>query len=215
VTVVDVQLVPVVAGAAQDPATLAQLSRADREDACQLGFAADRDRAVTARAAARLELGRRLGLRPPAVPLLVAEETRGRPVVLGSRLGVSWAHSGAWVALAFARDCDVGVDLEQIPERLPLRALAAVGACSLEEFVALEAVGKVTGEGLGARRHAGAEARPFEAPEGYVGAVAASGDDWSLRVVPPWSTPPARASAAAIGLWDLTGAGSRRAVALR
>jgi hypothetical protein len=214
VTLVEVQLVPVVAGAAEDPATLAHLSAADREHVRRLGFAADRDRAATARAATRLELGRRLGVRPRAVPLFPGD-TCGGPAVRGSRLGVSWAHSGAWVALAFARDRHVGVDLERIPERLPLRALAAVGARSLEEFVAREAAGKATGEGLAAEWPAGVEARPFAAPEGYVGAVAAFGDDWSLRLVPPPSAPPAEASAAAIGLWDLTGAGARRSVAIR
>jgi len=214
VNVVEVQLVPVVAGAAEDSRLLARLSDRDRESVRFLGFAADRDRAVTARAAARLELGRRLGMRPQAVPLLLADGTCGRPVVQGSRIGVSWAHSGAWVALAFARDRPVGVDLEQIPDRVQLGALAAVGVHSLEEFVAHEAVGKATGEELATRLPADVQARPFEAPEGYLGAVAAFGD-WRLRLVPSPPTPPARASAAAIGLWDLTGAGSRRAVVVR
>lgn len=213
-TLVDVQLVPVADGAAEDPVMLAQLSTTDREDVRRLGFAADRDRAVTARAAARLELGRRLGVRPRAVTLF-PDRTCGRPVVRGTRLRVSWAHSGAWVALAFARDRYVGVDLERIPEQLPLRALAAFGARSLEEFVAREAAGKATGEGFAAHWPAGVEARPFEAPEGYLGAVAAFGGDWSLRVMPPPSSPPTTASAAAIGLWDLTGAGSRRSVVMR
>jgi phosphopantetheinyl transferase len=214
VTVVEVQLVPVVAGAAEDALLLARLSDRDRESVRSLGFAADRDRAVTARAAARLELGRRLGMRPHAVPLLIPHGPRGRPVVQGTRIGVSWAHSGAWVALAFARERPVGVDLEQIPGRVELGALAAVGVRSLEEFVAHEAVGKATGEGLATRRPAAVHARPFEAPEGYHGAVAAFGHDWRLCLVPSPPTPPAIASAAAIGLWDLTGAGSRRAVAV-
>jgi hypothetical protein len=215
VTLVEVQLVPVAAGAAEDPLLLARLSTVEREGVRRLGFAADRDRAVTARAAARLELGRRLGVRPRAVPLLWPDAAYRRPVMRGTRLGVSWAHSGDWIALAFARDRHVGVDLERIPERVPLRALAAVGACSLEDFVAREAVGKATGEGLAGSWPTGVEARPFEAPAGYVGAVAAPGDDWSLRVDPPPTAPPAEASAAAIGLWDLTGAWSRRSVAIR
>jgi phosphopantetheinyl transferase len=212
-TAIDVQLVPVVGGAAEDPILLSRLTDADRYAAASFGFAADRDRSVTARAAARLELARRLGVAPSDVPLLPPELSGGRPVVRGTTICVGWAHSGAWVALAYTRDRAVGIDIELGPEEVPLRALATVGVHSLEEFVAREAAGKATGQGLAGGWPRGVRARMFETPDGYVGAVAAHGDDWSIHMVPSLScAPPAKASATAIGLSDMTGAGSRRAV---
>jgi hypothetical protein len=209
-----VRLVRVVPCAAEDPRLLARLGDEDWKTIASLGFEADRDRAVTARAAARLELGRRLGVRPRVVPLLARENAQ--PVVRGTSIGVSWSHSGDWVALAFARDRPVGVDLELIPEELPARALALIGVRSLEEFVAREAAGKASGEGLAATWPTELNVRPFEAPAGYVGAVAAPGHYWSLQVE-PWvaDEPPTEASAQAIGLWDVTGAGSRNASSSR
>jgi len=212
-TVVHVQLVPVVSGAAEDPLLVGRLGAGEWERIRLLGFAADRDRAVTARAAVRQELGHRLGVQPRLVPLTAPEATGGRPVVRGTTIGVSWAHSGDWVALALAGDRPVGVDIELVPVEVPLGALRRIGVSSLREFVAREAAGKVTGDGLCARWPSEASVRALEVPAGYLGAVAALGDDWTLDVQ-PWepSEPPAFASAAATGLWDLTGIGSRRTV---
>ncbi|MEO6121990.1 MAG: hypothetical protein ABIW46_09050 [Acidimicrobiales bacterium] len=174
-SVVEVWLVAVTPGAAADPSVLAQLGPGEVEDLSSLGFAADRDRAVCARVAARVELGRRLGLDPAAVPLLTRS---GRPpAVAGHDVGVSWSHSGAWVALAVGQGRAVGVDIEQVPAQpVPPDALAAVGAGSLEEFVALEAAGKAAGRGLAGEWPEGVTARPLRAPPGYVAAVAAYGD---------------------------------------
>jgi hypothetical protein len=214
VTVVDVQLVPVVPGAAEDPLLVGRLARAEREAVALLGFAADRDRAVTARAAARLELGRRLGLHPRAVPLLAPEATGGQPAVPGTTIGISWAHSGSWIALAFARGRPVGVDVEVLSERVPVKALARLGLGSLRDFVAREAAGKATGQGLGEAWPPGVSVRPFATPAGYLGAVAAPGFDWTVRLHSPEAgDPPALASVTAAGLWDADGAGARRAAA--
>jgi 4'-phosphopantetheinyl transferase len=211
VTTVDVRLVPVVAGAAEDPVLYGRLCDGDHKATRALGFAADRDRAVTARAAARLELARRLGIEPRLVPLLAPDVSGGRAVVVGTTIGISWSHSGDWVALALARDRPVGIDIELVPGQVPVAALARLGVASLDEFVAREAAGKATGEGLAVRWPCALTVRPFDAPPGYVGAVAAPGDDWAVTVE-PWEPrdPPASASAHAIGLWDTTGAGSRR-----
>jgi hypothetical protein len=206
VTVVDVQLVPVVPGAAEDPVLIGRLAAAEREAVALLGFAADRDRAVTARAAARFELGRRLGLHPRAVPLLATEITGGQPAVRGSTIGISWAHSGSWVAVALARGRPVGIDIEAVPERVPVNALARLGLGSLREFVAREAAGKVTGEGLGEVWPPEVSVRPFPVPAGYVGAVAAPGFNWTVNLQPSTlDEPTAVASAAAPGVWDTTG----------
>lgn len=215
-SVVHVQLVPVLPGAADDPVLVGRLADGEWERIRSLGFAADRDRVVTARAAVRQELGRRLGVQPRLVPLVAPGTTGGRPAVRGTTIGVSWAHSGDWVALALAVDRPVGVDIELVPARIPVEALRRVGIGSLPEFVAREAAGKATGDGLAVTWPAKASVRSFEAPAGYLGAVAAPGADWALDLR-PWkqSDPPASASAAAIGLWDLTGAGARTAVYAR
>jgi hypothetical protein len=205
-TAVEVQLAPVVPGAAHDPLLTSLLSDGERDAVRRLGFAADRDRAVTARAAARLDLARRLGVHPQRVPL---EMTERGPVVRGGEVELSWSHSGAWVALAFARGRRVGVDIELVPEAVPLKALARLGLCSLEEFVEREAAGKAAGEGLAERPPPGVWALPFAAPVGYVGAVAAPGTDWTMRVTQGSQEAPAAAAARAVGIWDLTDARSR------
>ena len=210
---IEVLLVRVVPGAADDPRTVELVGAPERDAIRSLGFSADRDRAVTARAAARLELGRRLGTRPTLVPLITPERSGGRPFVQGSSIGISWSHSGEWVALALAVDRPVGIDIELVPKPLPVKALAWIGAESLWDFVAREAAGKASGCGLAGQCSSDVRVRRFETPTDYLGAVAAPGDDWSLRAV-PWARadlPPA-ASATAIGLWDVTGAGSRNAV---
>jgi phosphopantetheinyl transferase len=211
VTAIHVQLVRVMPGAAEDSTLIGMLGAGEWEGVRSLGFAADRDRAVTARAAARLELGRRLGVHPRLVPLVSPGITGGRPVVLATSIGISWSHSGAWVALAFSGTRPVGVDIEQIPERVPLKALESIGVGSLEDFVAREAVGKATGKGLAAPWPSEVSVRPFEMPAGYLGAVAAPGDDWWVTME-PWElrAPPASASVTAIGFWDVAGTGSRR-----
>jgi hypothetical protein len=210
-TVVHVQLVPVVPGAADDPVLVGRLGAGERETIGSLGFAADRDRAVTARAAARLELGRWLGRQPRLVPLLSSDVTGGRPVIRGTNIQISWSHSGSWVALSLARGRPVGVDIELLPEPIPVGALRRIGLRSMEDFVAREAAGKVTGQGLTTTWPSGVSVRLFEAPAGYLGAAAALGEDWSLELRPAeLRDPPASASATAIGLWDITGAGSRR-----
>ena len=121
-SIVDVWMVPVQAGASTNPAMLGVLGAAERTAIGSLGFTADRDRAVTARAAARHVIGRRLGLAPEGVCLA----GQGPPVVEGAAIHVSWSHSGSWVALAISDERPVGIDIEQIPDRTPTRALAGI-----------------------------------------------------------------------------------------
>ena len=196
---VEVLLVRVVPGAADDPRMVEVLGARERESIQSLGFSADRDRAVTARAAARLELGRRLGTQPTLVPLSTPELRGGRPFVRGARIGISRSHSGEWVALALAVGCPVGVDIELVPNPTPVKAIALIGAESLWDFVAREAAGKATGCGLAGPWPPDVLVRPFETPAGYLGAVAAPGDDWSLRVAPRERGDPRAASATAVG----------------
>ncbi len=179
-------LIAVRGGAGTDRGLLELLTMAERETVLRLGFAADRDRAVTARAAARLELGRRLGVPPACVPLV--RQAGGKPFVDGLGLGVSWSHSGSWIALALAEDRAVGVDIERIPERVPIDALVRFGVTSLADFVAREAAGKVTGQGLVGDSPPGVRAQVLHAPAGYLAAVAAPGADWCVHAAAPITT---------------------------
>jgi len=174
VTTIDVTFVRVEAGAAKDPLTIANLAPAEQLQVQRLGMTADRDRSATAHVAARQELGRRLGMHPLRVPLAVLPS--GRPVVESSGIAISWSHSGRWVVLAVAQASAVGVDIERRPDEVPVRALRALGFGSIEEFVAREAAGKVTGEGLGEGWPAGVAVQPLAGPVGYVTAVAARGN---------------------------------------
>jgi hypothetical protein len=176
---IDVAFVRVEPGAATDPMTMADLAPAEHELVHRLGMAADRDRRATAHAAARRALGHWLGVHPRRVPL--AMSSSGQPVLLATRIGVSWSHSGRWVALAIARDGTIGVDIERRPSEIPMRALRMLGLASIEEFVAREAAGKATGEGLGVCCPDGVVVEPLRAPDGYVAAVAALGGPVSIR----------------------------------
>ena len=191
-SVIDVWLVPVEVGAAGDAAKVAMLGTEERSRIASLGFAADRDRAVTARVAARHAVGRRLGLTPDRVPLTGG----GIPAVQGVTINVSWSHSGAWVALAISDERPVGIDIEEVLALLPTRALAGIGVASLEEFVALEAASKATACRYGGRWPPGVHARRLCAPTGYLAAVAAAGDDWTaeLHMKPPVASEPGRTS---------------------
>lgn len=204
VTVVRVALERVAPGASEDLRLLERLGPGEIELIRTLGFAADRDRAVTARAAARLELGHRMGIHPRMVPLVGADAGDVRVTVAGTDLSISWSHSQDWVALAVAQGRPVGVDIERVPERLPVAALERIGLRSLEEFVAREAAGKVTGAGLTGDWPAAVTVRSLKAPEGYLAAAAAAGDDWTVDQVPLAAPePPASASAVATGAWEL------------
>ena len=75
----------------------------------------------------------------------------------------------------------MGVDIERRPDVLPARALRALGLASIEEFVAREAAGKATGQGLGEAWPAGIVTRSLPAPIGYVAAVAVSGTSVAVR----------------------------------
>lgn len=176
---VNVAFVRVRAGAATDPSTLGDLTDVEIWSIQRLGMPADRDRRTTAYSAARRALGRTLGMHPRRVPLM--STASGQTIVDGSRIGVSWSHSGCWVALAIAPEGVVGVDIERRPDVMPVRALHALGLSSIDEFVAREAAGKATGQGLGEAWPAGVVIRSLPAPIGYVAAIAAIGTAVSIH----------------------------------
>jgi hypothetical protein len=198
---IDVAFVRVESGAATDPMTMADLAPTEHKLLHRLGMAADRDRRATAYCATRRELGHRLGVHPSRVPLAVSPS--GQPIILATRVGVSWSHSGRWVALAIAHNGAVGVDIERRPRETPMRALRMLGLASIEEFVAREAAGKATGEGLGECFPDGVVAEPLRAPDGYVAAVAALGGPVSIDCAGITCMQPERAHLARIDHADM------------
>ncbi|MFI5045008.1 MAG: 4'-phosphopantetheinyl transferase family protein [Acidimicrobiales bacterium] len=176
---VDVWMFPVLPGAAEDPALREVVGPDDAERVDRLGPASDRDRAVCARVAARTVLGRRLAVPADAVPLQLGD---GGPTVDDRDTSVSWSHSGEWIALAIGHRRPVGIDIEEVPARLDLGALAELGVGSLEEFVGLEAASKATECVYGGAWPPDVAVRRLSAPDRYVAAVAAPGDDWTVEV---------------------------------
>ena len=147
----------------------------------RLGLRADRDRATCARVAARIEIGRRLGVAAADVPL---EASGGPPSIRGADTFVSWSHSGRWLALALAAGRAVGIDIEEVPQRLDLAPLAELDVWSLDDFVALEAASKATACAYDGAWPPGVAVRRLSAPSGYVAAVAVAAhrDDWTVEV---------------------------------
>jgi hypothetical protein len=177
-TRIDAWMLRVVPGAADDPAFVAVVGPDDTEKIARLGPRADRDRAVCARVAARTEIGRRLALPAASVPL-VGDDRRW---IAGTDLTMSWSHSGDWIALAIAHNLSVGIDIERFPDRLDVGALAEIGVASLEEFVGLEAASKATGCVYAPSWPPDVTVRRLAAPQQYVAAVAAPGDEWNVEL---------------------------------
>jgi hypothetical protein len=179
VPVVETWLFPVVSGASEDPATVAVLGRREMERVARLGFQADRDLATCARVAARIEVGRRMGVAAADVPL---DDGDGPPSIHGLDTTVSWSHSGRWLGLALASGRAVGIDIEAMPEHLDLAPLAELDVWSLDDFVALEAASKATACAYDGAWPPGVGVRRLTAPSGYAAAVAARGDDWKVEL---------------------------------
>jgi 4'-phosphopantetheinyl transferase len=168
--------------------TIAERARADR-----YRFFDDRRRSIVARASTRHFLGRSLGSDPAT--LVIDEEEFGKPVLRGREIEFNASHSGDLVALAFARDTPVGVDVER---RRPLtdavalarryfsaEELAAVegAADSGDAFFAIwtakEAIVKATGKGIATGDLHGFTV-PFRDPQ-----LRPVVDGWSVAAIDP------------------------------
>jgi len=136
-----------------------ELARANR-----YRFDDDRRRSIIARAATRRLLGRYLDADPRA--LVIVEEEHGKPVLLDRRIEFNASHSGDLVALAFAKDTPVGIDVERRRRLHDCLALSrryfsaeendivrSAGDAEDAFFViwtAKEAIVKASGKGIGA-----------------------------------------------------------------
>lgn len=119
------------------------LPDAERERATRFRFEADRACYVAAHALARLVAGSLTGEAPRLLhfdPVCAnCGGAHGKPRVRGTSLEMSISHSGQRVAVAFAWDVPVGVDIEDlVPPRADASLIARV--LSAEEQAALAAV---------------------------------------------------------------------------
>ncbi|MBI3550172.1 MAG: 4'-phosphopantetheinyl transferase superfamily protein [Elusimicrobia bacterium] len=87
---------------------------AERAHAARFRSPDDRDRFVQCRSALRRLLAGYLGRAPSGIDLELSRF--GKPFLAGSPLRFNVSHSGAIALLAFARDADVGVDIERVRE---------------------------------------------------------------------------------------------------
>jgi 4'-phosphopantetheinyl transferase len=185
---VDVNVADDVLDALASLLTIAERARADR-----YRFPDDRRRSIVARAAMRHFLGRYLGT--DAATLIIDEEEFGKPVLRGREIEFNASHSGDLVALAFARETPVGVDVErrrQVRDALALarryfsaEELAIVeraadpGDAFFSIWTAKEAIVKASGKGIGTGDLHGFTV-PFRDPQ-----LRAVIDGWSVAAVDP------------------------------
>jgi len=168
--------------------TIPERTRADR-----YRFPDDRRRSIVARAATRRFIGRYLGADPAT--LIIDEEEFGKPVLRARAIEFNASHSGDLVALAFARDTAVGIDVErrrQLTDTLALarRYFSAEEVAIVEQaadiadaffaiWTAKEAIVKASGKGIGTGDLHGFTV-PFRDPD-----LRPVVDGWSVAAVDP------------------------------
>jgi 4'-phosphopantetheinyl transferase len=113
------------------------LSADERDKAAQFHFDKDRNRYTAARTILRQLIGRYENLPPGGVQFTY--NTYGKPALDGSSLRFNTSHSGNLALFAFARDKNVGVDLERIRPDFASREIASQ-FFSPEEIAALRAL---------------------------------------------------------------------------
>jgi 4'-phosphopantetheinyl transferase len=168
--------------------TIPERLRADR-----YRFPDDRRRSIVARAATRRFLGRYLGSDPSS--LVIDEEEFGKPVLRGREIEFNASHSGDLVAVAFAKETVVGVDIERRRELTDTLALARryfsteevsiveraadMGDAFFAIWTAKEAIVKASGKGIGTGDLHGFTV-PFRDPQ-----MRPVVDGWSVAAIDP------------------------------
>jgi len=195
-----------------DPGELARcdalLSADERHRAGLARAAAERARFVAVRGLLRTLLGRYLDLPPETVRFAYGEH--GKPTLADGGLARSFrfnvSHAGDVALLAFAREREVGVDVERVrdvprADRIASRIFEPEAAeawralpdgerreAFIREWTRLEAVSKLTGEGVWRtliRGERGVTSSAFEVRPvpGYLGTLVVEGEEARLR---PW-----------------------------
>jgi 4'-phosphopantetheinyl transferase len=155
---VDVNVPNDVIEALSELLTIPERARADR-----FRFPDDRRRSIVARGATRRLLGRYLDSDP--VLFVIDEEEFGKPILRRREIEFNASHSGDLVALAFASETAVGVDVERRRELTDTLALArryfspaevVIVESATDEndaffaiWTAKEAIVKASGKGIG------------------------------------------------------------------
>ncbi len=117
------------------------LSVDERTKAAQFHFDRDRDRYVAARVILRQLISRYERLQPESIEFTY--NTYGKPALEASTLRFNASHSGGLALLAFARNRNIGVDLECIRPDLASREIASQ-FFSQDEIAALRALSPET-----------------------------------------------------------------------
>ena len=106
-------------------AQLGVLSAAERDRAARFSFDEPRHRFIRARAVLRRLLGAYLDTDPQAIELDTGDLGKPHLVHPPESLHFNLSHSGGVILLAFARDRDVGVDVERRQRSVDWNAVAA------------------------------------------------------------------------------------------
>jgi 4'-phosphopantetheinyl transferase len=101
----------------------ALLSAAERQRAVRFRLERDRRRFIVARARLRKLLAERLTAAPEAIELVCGKH--GKPALAQGDLRFNVSHSGDVAAYAFARGCEIGIDIEEIRAVPEADAIAA------------------------------------------------------------------------------------------
>lgn len=166
----------------------AELARANR-----YRFFEDRRRSIVARAATRRLIGRYLDADPHS--LVIVEKEHGKPALRDREVEFNASHSGDLVALAFATETPVGIDVERRRELHDSLAVARryfsaeevtiVETASdahdafLTIWTAKEAIVKASGKGIGSG-DLHAFTVPFRDPQ-----LRPVVDGWSVAIIEP------------------------------
>jgi 4'-phosphopantetheinyl transferase len=102
---------------------LAHLQPEERERASRLLFPADRRQAIASRGTLRLLLAHYTGTKHPRELELVPGE-RGKPYLADSHLRFNLSHTRNLALFAFAREIELGIDVEEIQAARDLDAVA-------------------------------------------------------------------------------------------
>lgn len=100
----------------------AMLSEKEQAKAARFHREADRQSSIAARGALRTLLSSYIGVSAKEIQFHYSEN--GKPHVSDSDIGFNVSHSADWVVLAFGRNRNIGVDIEQIKQEMDVEGVA-------------------------------------------------------------------------------------------
>ncbi len=157
------------------------LSGEEQERAARFHFERDRVRWSRARSALRTVLANYVDAAPESLHFRYGEH--GKPTLDGS-IEFSLSHSGGWAMIAIARETPVGIDLEEVREKVDIaKLLRRIGeegsggttAELFHEWTRREASTKVLGIPLMQKPAGNLHVADVRAPDGFAASVAVLG----------------------------------------